>query len=335
MNYQAAIRGELLTLPSIEGGFGTLNIAREPPKSVFTTYKPKVGQDNQLLDMVSQSGDRVCEGILKYARGRDPMVSVSYSNNGTNGGQYRGGGAGAVSENNYLSGSGRQAYLPYRVMREGAFRPPVIPPQQLLPLSRQPRPSTSQVTNHGSDRTRQDDITKCDMNLKALRKDLLRTYVEGRASITIEHPATEPTDVQTKIKERHHIVVDTNKQDVKGTSANSFLGNQLIRLQERVKGALRTNHGGDREANSDVIPIQKELTRNIPLGSMSTNRCQQGIDLNPFVCSTQYTNMPSKVARGSIDNVGFKPTTVRQDPSRVRLKERPLQRQIASMRQTR
>ena len=51
-----------------------------------------------------------------YARGVNPMVSVSYQNYGS--------GAGSVK-------------LPYRIMKDGAFRPPIKTIEELLPLSRQ------------------------------------------------------------------------------------------------------------------------------------------------------------------------------------------------------
>ena len=50
-----------LTLPSVEGGFGTLNILRDPPKSIHTTYKPKVGDTSKISEWIGGSDDRICE----------------------------------------------------------------------------------------------------------------------------------------------------------------------------------------------------------------------------------------------------------------------------------
>jgi hypothetical protein len=323
MNYQVAIRGEQLTLPSIEGGFGTLNIARDPPKSYFTKYKPKVFDTNLLTEMIDASGDRACESILKFGRGRNPMVSVSYSNNGSNGGQYRFG-SGNSSDTAPLTFSGSaQAYLPYRVMREGAFRPPIIPPEQLLPLSRQPRHLTSQFSNKGSNAMRQDDLTKCDAKtLKSLRTNLLHSYVEGRASVTIELPSVKPRDVDNMIRDKRNYFVDTNKREIKGMNAQQFGGNQFIRVQDRMKGALSTNTRG-METNAMHSSQEKVFTRNIPNGAMYTNTSQKGVDLNPFLCGTTYTNLAPRSSRGGVDNMGFQPSTTRQGDT-VQLKAKSL-----------
>lgn len=76
-----------ITLPSVEGGFGTMNILRDPPKAIWTRYKPKVGQTSEITSQIGCAGDRVSEIIKPFARGINPMVSVDYSNYGTNGGQ--------------------------------------------------------------------------------------------------------------------------------------------------------------------------------------------------------------------------------------------------------
>lgn len=334
MNYQSAIRDEYLTLPTVEGGFGTLNIPRDPPKSYYTKYKPKVFDTSLLTEMIDASGDRTCESILKFARGRNPMVSVSYSNDGTNGGQYRFG-SGNTSENASLTNTGaRQAFLPYRVMREGAFRPPIIPPEQLLPLSRQPRHLTSQYTNKGSDAIRRDDLTKCDSKLNALRTNLLRTYVDGRASIIIETPAQQPTDLDKAITEKRNYYVNTNKGTAtkKTSSVSDFVGNQLVKIHDRLQGTLSTNVKG-MESNSTVAAKQRVLSRNIPAGSMHTNRVDRTVDINPFVCA-QYNNLPDRLQRGGINNGGFQPTSTRQENT-VHLKERNLYQRALQLERSR
>lgn len=373
MNYQSAIRGEALTLPSIEGGFGTLNISKDPPKSYFTRYKPKVGDTNELTKMIDESGDRACEVIMKYARGNNPMVSVSYSNSGTSGGQYRFG-SGSTDSNPLTNTGTAQAFLPYRVAREGAFRPPIVPPEQLLPLSRQPRPNTFQYTNKGSGASKKEDINQCrNVDLKALRDELLHSYVESRASVRIDMPLVKPSDVDNMIRERRNLIIDTNKGEVRALTLDDFKGNQSVRIQDRFKGNARTNTVGleqntvlskvkDMERNipngtmvTNTIGLEhnlpiitvKELDRNIPTGSMSTNnigfekdsmeykvkeysrnipmgqiisnKIERGVDLNPFVCKREYTNLPARASRGGIDNGGFQPNNQRQDDSAVRL----------------
>lgn len=167
------------TLPSVEGAFGSMKILRDPPKSRYTTYRPKVGDDNQMLELIATSGDRICETIQPFARGVNPMVSVSYSNFGNNGGQTRG-------------SSGGEAYYPYRIMRDGAFRPPIVAPQDLLPLSRLPRNVTSCATNPT---TRLVDLKmSCPTDLKQIREELVRTCAPPRAGFVIGAPAQAPRE---------------------------------------------------------------------------------------------------------------------------------------------
>ena len=80
------------SLPSAEGWGSNMNILRDPPKSIHTRRLDKVGQTSDITAMIDDSGNRVCEGINVFARGVNPMVSVSYNNVGNNGGQ----GSGAV-----------------------------------------------------------------------------------------------------------------------------------------------------------------------------------------------------------------------------------------------
>ena len=46
---------EKLTLPSVEGFNGSLNILRDPPKSVFTKRIDKVFQNNNFNDLIDFS----------------------------------------------------------------------------------------------------------------------------------------------------------------------------------------------------------------------------------------------------------------------------------------
>ncbi len=55
-----------------------------------------------------------------------PMVSVQYNNTGLGFGR-----------------SSNEAFLPYRIIKDGAFRPPIVDLRDLMPLSRQPRNTTS------------------------------------------------------------------------------------------------------------------------------------------------------------------------------------------------
>ena len=119
------------TLPSVKGWNGTLNIMRDPPKSIYTRRIERVGDTNDVMNTLAHSQDRFIECINNFARGVNPMVSVTY-------------GEGQTA--NQTSNRG-QSYLPYRIIKDGAFRPPIRVQEDLLPLSRLPRTWTTVESN--------------------------------------------------------------------------------------------------------------------------------------------------------------------------------------------
>lgn len=346
MNYQhSAVRGNVqaLTLPSVDGGFGTLNIMKDPPKSIHTRYKPKVSDTSKITEWIDQSGDRICENVKVYARGINPMVSVSYSNYGTNGGQSRDR-SGQVGKP--LSIASGQSYYPYLVNRDGAFRPPVIPPEQYLPLSRLPRLPTSQYTNPSNTNVKLDyeKLTQCNTNWKALRKDLLHVCAEPKAIFNIETPHSKPYEVDNAIASKVKYNMTANKNDPTrykaGVSANNvkraiksndhtlqgtistnlyknintqqiqaFSGNQKIPVHDRVKGSVSVNKSGSGGETISHKPIERE--RNLPRASMHTNPGNCRVDKNASITSRQY-HLPERTSRGGFSNHGVLPTTERQ-----------------------
>ena len=79
-----------------------------------------------LNEDIDGSSNRIAESILVYPRGINPMVGISFDNNGSNGGL-------RSLQQQSLHGS-QQTKLPYRVNREGAFRPPILRAVDLYPL---------------------------------------------------------------------------------------------------------------------------------------------------------------------------------------------------------
>ena len=114
------------TLPSVEMWGTNMNILKDPNVGVFTRRIDKVGDTQNILLETEDSGDRASEYIRVYSRGVNPMVSVSYDNQGSNGGQNR----------STSSIYGLQPKLPYQIEQ---FRPPILRQEDLLPLSRLPR----------------------------------------------------------------------------------------------------------------------------------------------------------------------------------------------------
>jgi hypothetical protein len=180
------------TLPSTESYGTNMNILRDPPKSIHTRRIDKVGQTSDITQMIDDSGNRACEAISLYARGINPCVSVSYSNEGNNGGNRAGG----------LSvGGGTQAYLPYRVIRDGAFRPPVLPPEYLMPQSRQPRVWTTAYSNpEFHDYSKKVRVCGTAKDFREVKTDTLKASVRPTAVYRIEKPISEPFEVKYMIQ---------------------------------------------------------------------------------------------------------------------------------------
>jgi hypothetical protein len=193
-----------VTLPSAESWGTNMNILKDPPKSIHTRRIDKVGQTSEITTMIDDSENRACEVILPFARGVNPMVSVSYDNNGNNGGQ-RGG---AVYGNSNVPGEGgmalgdqTQAYLPYRIMRDGAFRPPVVTQYDLAPLSRLPRIWTTAFTKPGFvDFSKKMVSCGTAENTKEVKTTLLKTSARPTAVYRIETPLKEPFEVKYMIQ---------------------------------------------------------------------------------------------------------------------------------------
>ncbi|NDE13735.1 hypothetical protein EBZ80_02275 [bacterium] len=128
LSYSCLTTNRKATLPSVEMWGTNMNILADPYKSVFTRRIDKVGDTQGILLSQEASGDRVAECINVYARGVNPMVSVSYDNYGNNAG----------------SKSTAGVKLP---LRPEVFYPPVFRQEDLMPLSRQPRNWFYALTN--------------------------------------------------------------------------------------------------------------------------------------------------------------------------------------------
>jgi hypothetical protein len=205
------------TLPSVESWSTNMNILRDPPKSITTRKIDKVGETSEITEMIQDSGDRTCEAIQVYARGVNPMVSVSYDNSSNNGGQSQYGRA----------TNSKQSFLPYRVMRDGAFRPPIRDQRDLLPLSRLPRVWTSSFTQPGfADFSKKAMVYLSDEDTKGVKKSgqLLQACVRPTATYKIQTPVTEPFEVRYVIK--NPITIEANSgiksRNIKNTEIGSI-----------------------------------------------------------------------------------------------------------------
>ena len=255
------------TLPSTEGGwYKNKNILRDPPKSIMTRRIDKVNQDGSLNEMIYHSGDRIAENINVFARGVNPMVAVEYSNQGAS--ASFGGGA---NQGMGAFGSGAPGKLPYRIMNGGAYRPPQLTQEQLLPLSRQNRNVTQAYTNK-----EYLDYSKTVMCGATTKPSAMRQIKE---SITSEVRPTKTMNIQMPVKEHFELKYIVENPTTTTVSANKTAKSNLqIINRENVKEALKQinqytqSAGVQSQGYQNYFHGDVQLERNVPAFSASTTK---------------------------------------------------------------
>lgn len=271
---------EHLTLGSVEGWGHNTNILRDPPKSIFTRRIDKVGQNTDITDLIDSSSDRAADSIQVYARGVNPMVSVSYSGNN------------AGMSGNPTDSSGRtQAFLPYPSMDGGAFRPPVRNPRDLLPLSRLPRTTFSvdaMVSAVDYSKTKQQPS-----DYRAVRKDEnvmhafdIRPNQSANISVkSIEHFKADP---KSSINNRH-------------INVNASAG-----FQSRDISSYTREHVD--KAKGVLDKILKAFANSTKTVNISHNLDNLSIDEKRYIQNvlhtSGHTNLSKQVAQG-LDNLSI------------------------------
>ena len=110
------------------------HILREPPKSIHTRKKERVDMSD-VTHMIRNDDSRINEGVSYLARSSNPHIDVMYNSSA--------GGSRTTTMPNIQSGS------IYKVMKDGAFRPPEFRQEDLQALSRTRRPESAVSTNPG------------------------------------------------------------------------------------------------------------------------------------------------------------------------------------------
>jgi hypothetical protein len=266
ISYSALTSYGKTTLPSVEVWNGNFDIVKDPPSGIHTRRIIKVGENNDMLDWNDDSGSRINEMINVYARGNNPMVSVQYSNHGNSGSGLMGidgGTSGSTMSNITTAGGGGK--LPYRIMNEGAFRPPILRQEDLLPLSRMPRSCTS-VT---SKRCRVDQTKRIEPDVveyfKEIHKAPMKVSVESKRSFKKEGPQEPPSNIGLVVNSRMAVNnVNSNVKKLKDTNNQRIipiLENQL--------------HVGLDQINQKRISQQKYLNTNVHLSKNIPNYTAQ------------------------------------------------------------
>uniref|UniRef100_A0A6C0EJB3 Uncharacterized protein n=1 Tax=viral metagenome TaxID=1070528 RepID=A0A6C0EJB3_9ZZZZ len=270
------------TLPSVETWGANMNILRDGPKSITTRKIDRVGQTSEITQMIQESGDRATDAIKVYARGVNPMVAVSYGNYGTNGGQ-RIGGTNVTSRGQ--GNSGTQAFLPYRIMDGGAFRPPARGQRDLLPLSRLPRVWTSSFTQPGfADFSKKAMCPGTAEDTKGVKTDaeMLRACARPNATYKIETPVVEPFEVRYVIKNPTQVegysgikpqaIVQVQMGDVTQQILNEPLHAQAEANfgTRRMQKNIELSHFDTEKYTHDALiaPADSNLSRNIQVTSI-------------------------------------------------------------------
>lgn len=260
-SYSALTSYGKVTLPSIESWNGNSDIVRNPPSGIHTRRIIKVGDNNDLLEWNDDSGSRINEMINVYARGNNPMVSVQYSNHGNTGSGLMGidgGTAGSSMSNLFTSGGGGK--LPYRIMKDGAFRPPILRQEDLLPLSRMPRLCTS-VT---SKRCRVDQTKRIQPDVveyfKEVHKAPLKVSMQSKKSFKKEGPQEPPSNIALMVNDMVNFNIHSNVKKLKDTNDHRnipILENPLI-----ITNVDHINHkkpSRQKYIHGDVV-----LSKNVP-----------------------------------------------------------------------
>jgi hypothetical protein len=284
------------TLPSVEDWGTNTNILRDPPKSIFTRKIDKVGQTSDLTQEIDDSGDRACEYIRVYARGSNPMVSVMYNNNGGAGGS-----VGSVSNS-----SRSQAFLPYRVAVDGAFRPPVLSARDLAPLSRQPRDYTTAFVQP----------TFADFTKKMMAPDKMREVKEAIHNVTVrpngvftvKRPFTETYDIKHNTVDRikvsggsgvaaRDVTMKTNQ------SATDMIAQKIKAFGETVKGTgrditMRSNRENfaDNEVHQQTLKATGHT--NISFGNYTSLLDDVDMNTSKYIQDGHYAEVNTALKKG-------------------------------------
>jgi hypothetical protein len=269
ISYSALTSYGKATLPSVEVWNGNFDITKDPPSGIQTRRIIKVGENNDLLDWNDDSGSRINEMINIYARGNNPMVSVQYSNHGNSGSGLmgiNGGQGGSNMEGIMTSGGGGK--LPYRIMNEGAFRPPILRQEDLLPLSRMPRECTTVTTK----RCRVDQTKRIEPDVveyfKEIHKAPMRVSAESTRSFKKEGPIAPPSNIGLMVNE--NMMVNSINSNVK--KLKDVNGERIIPVLDQQILTSNVDHiNQKRTSQQKYLNTEVQLSKNVPNYTMMTN----------------------------------------------------------------
>jgi hypothetical protein len=249
ISYSGIVNYGKLTLPSVEIWNTNSNIEKNPTRSLMTRKKTRVGDTSLITSTIDSDFSRICDSINYYPRGQNPMVEVSYGQ-GQN--------------------SSTQSFLPYRIIKDGAFRPPLFKQENLLPLSRMPRLTTNVQPN--SNPTFYKKI-QCEYDKKTKEKKLLNTPSNSNKRIPFTDLNYRDSNAQKITFPFHHIekknyetnrIFNSGKQIIDNAKNTfPFKMKKNINIQSNI--SLKQIH--HRDSNAQKITFPFKIKKNINIQS--------------------------------------------------------------------
>jgi hypothetical protein len=252
-----------VTLPSVEGWGSSLNILKDPPKSIHTRRRNKVGSTSSIIEDIDAATDRACEAIRVYARGTNPAVSVMYSNMGSC--------AGGVEKSSSVGSGYTEASLPYKIMQGGEFRPPILTQEMLLPLSRLPRTATCMTGRPGfADYSKR--VMDCGTaeTTRQVKNTMITLNVNSQKSEKRISPMEKPYEVKYNIQNPVHTSATSNINNrtkyVNNTKAGTNENNYTKICLNVAANTAKNSHANFKPGVTNNL---KSRERNVPLSSWS------------------------------------------------------------------
>ena len=301
ISYSGLVNHGKITLPSVDSWGTNMNILKDPPKSIFTRKIDKVGETSSITETIDESSNRACEAIQVYARGVNPSISVSYSNNGNNGGQRSGGITSGINCN-------QAAKLPYTIMRDGSFRPPVLRQEQLLPLSRLPRNVTSvETSKEFIDFSKKMRTYGTAEQTKEVKNSIIKTNVKPTATYKLDKPIQEPFQL-IKQSIQPTIKVSANSGIKTLDITNQYVGDPTKEILNNILHInAKPNMNFNKYVNSSKLETDRYLQdvyyKNV-MSKQSTNQQDlpvQELETNRYLQDVYYKNVMSKQSTNQQD----------------------------------
>lgn len=297
-------------LPSVE----SFHIMRAPPSSIHTRKKERVDMSD-VSYMIRNDDSRINEGISYLQRGVNNMVDVSYNNNGMGG-----------SRTNTMANI--QASNPYKVMKDGAFRPPLFTQEDLLPLSRQRRSETAAITNPGirsgfSIHNLQSQIDNGEVNA-AIDKEKIN-YIAARPT------AVYRMDIPQEVFSGHRL-----RDPLKVSASAGYMGNQnydIARVAPQnspmeasrdrldVSATPNVNNPNANTSRDDNIDINNYIKDNIILKNISPNFRIMVFDSNNKNYSEVFSSIKEKLNIAVQSSLNNPISLARTDGTQIKIKD--------------